>query len=207
VRPAQRMLKVGLTGGLGCGKSFVGQALADMGCLVIQADELGHEALSPGGEAYDAVVREFGPGVVTSENTIDRKALAARVFSDPARLACLNSIVHPAVFRREDELIAEYAAREPNGIAVVEAAILIETGSHRRFDKLILVTCAEEQQVERAMRRHGAVESDVRARLSRQMPFEEKRKYADFVIDTSGEKQDTLRQTRAVYEALRRSES
>jgi len=201
------MLKVGLTGGLACGKSFVGEALAGMGCLLIQADELGHEALAPGGEAYAPVIREFGPGVVTSENTIDRKALAARVFGNPERLARLNAIVHPAVFRREDELIAEYAAREPDGIAVVEAAILIETGSHRRYDKLILVTCAEEQQVARAMRREGALESDVRARLSRQMPIAEKLKYADFVIDTSGDKQDTLRQTRAVYAALRRSES
>ena len=98
-------------------------------------------------------------------------------------------------------------AREPNGIAVVEAAILIETGSYKRFDKLILVTCTEEQQVERALRREGASESDMRARISRQMPLAEKRKFADFVIDTSGEKQDTLRQTRAVYDALRRIES
>ena len=90
---------------------------------------------------------------------------------------------------------------------MVEAAILIETGSYTRFDKLILVTCREEQQVERAMRREGASESDIRARISRQMPLDGKRKYADFVIDTSGDKEDTVRQTRAVYEALRRIES
>jgi dephospho-CoA kinase len=89
----------------------------------------------------------------------------------------------------------------------VEAAILIEAGGRRRFDRMIVVTCDEEQQLERAMRRPGAVEADARARLSRQMPIEEKRKFADFVIDTSGEKEDTLRQTRAVYEALRRLES
>ena len=200
------MLKVGLTGGLACGKSFVGEALADMGCLLIQADELGHEALAPGGAAYEAVIREFGREILTAENTIDRKALAAQVFGHPDRLARLNAIVHPAVFRREDELIARFAAHEPDGIAVVEAAILIETGAYKRFDKLILVTCEAEQQVERAMRREGAVESDVRARLSRQMPLDEKRKYADFVIDSSGEKEDTLRQTRAVYQVLRRSE-
>ena len=200
------MLKVGLTGGLACGKSFVGEALADMGCLLIQADEFGHEALAPGGAAYEAVIREFGREILTAENTIDRKALAAQVFGHPDRLARLNAIVHPAVFRREDELIARFAAREPDGIAVVEAAILIETGAYKRFYKLILVTCEAEQQVERAMRREGAVESDVRARLSRQMPLDEKRKYADFVIDSSGEKEDTLRQTRAVYQVLRRSE-
>jgi dephospho-CoA kinase len=111
------------------------------------------------------------------------------------------------VVRREEELIAEFAAREPRGIAVVEAAILIETGSYKRFDRIILVWCAEEQQVERALRRGGAEEGGVRARISRQMPLAEKRKFADFVIDTSGRKEDTWRQARAVYEALRRIES
>lgn len=201
------MLRVGLTGGLACGKSFVGEALRQMGCLLIQADELGHEALSPGGAAYEPVIAEFGREVLTAEGEIDRRVLAARVFGDSARLARLNALVHPEVVRREEELIAEFARRDPDGIAVVEAAILIETGSYRRFDKLILVTCAEEQQVERALRREGAVESDIRARISRQMPLEEKRKYADFVIDTSGEKGDTIRQTRAVYETLRRNQS
>jgi dephospho-CoA kinase len=104
-------------------------------------------------------------------------------------------------------LIAEFAARKPRGIAVVEAAILIETGSYKRFDRIILVWCAEQQQVERALRRGGAEEGDVRARISRQMPLAQKRKFADFVIDTSGGKQDTLRQARAVYEVLRRIES
>ena len=201
------MLKVGLTGGLASGKSFVGEALAGYGCLLIHADELGHAALAPGGEAYQPVVQEFGREILTSDGAIDRPALAALVFAHPERLARLNALVHPAVFRREDELIAAFGARHPGGIAVVEAAILIETGSYSRFDKLILVTCAEPQQVERALRREGALESDIRARISRQMPLAEKRKYADFVIDTSGEKADTLRQTRAVYDVLRRIQS
>lgn len=198
------MLKVGLTGGLACGKTFVGEALADMGCLVIQADELGHEVLAPGGEAHEAVLNEFGRDILAGDGTIDRRALAARVFGDPARLDRLNSLVHPAVIRREEQCVAAFAAREPDGIAVVEAAILIETGSYQRFDKMVLVTCDEEQQLERALRREGAAEDDVRARLSRQMPTAEKRKFADFVIDTSGDKEDTLRQTRAVYQQLRR---
>ena len=105
------------------------------------------------------------------------------------------------------ELLGQFRGREPLGIAVLEAAILIETGTYKRLDKLILVTCAEEQQVERALRREGAMESDVRARLSRQLALEEKRKYADFVVDTSGTKEDTLRQTRAVYQALRSIET
>jgi len=197
------MLKVGLTGGLACGKTFVGEALAGYGCLLIQADTLGHEALARGGEAYEGVVREFGDGILGADGEIDRRTLANRVFGDPEKLARLNHLVHPPVVRREEELVAEFAARSPEGIAVVEAAILIESGSYRRFDRMILVTCTEEQQVERAMRRDGARTEDVRARISRQMPLAEKRKFADFVIDTSGEKEDTLRQTRAVYQALR----
>jgi len=201
------MLKVGLTGGIASGKSFVGEALAGYGCLLIHADELGHAALEPGGEAYEPVVQEFGREILTSDGAIDRRALAARAFADPQRLARLNALVHPAVIRREDALVAAFGAAHPGGIAVVEAAILIETGSYSRFDKLILAICTEPQQVERALRREGALESDIRARISRQLPLAGKRKFADFVIDTSGEKEDTLRQTRAVYDVLRRIQS
>ena len=200
------MLKVGLTGGMACGKTFVGEELERLGCLLVRADELGHEALEPDGEAYQEVVREFGPSILGPDGGILRSALAALVFNNPERLARLNSIVHPAVVRREEKIIGEFAAGNPKGIAVMEAAILIETGSHKRFDRLILVTCEKEQQIERALRREGASEADVEARLDRQMPLAEKRKYADFVIDTSGEKEDTLRQTRTVYDALRRIE-
>lgn len=196
-------MKVGLTGGIASGKSFVGEALASHGCFLIQADRLGHEVLAPNGEAYAPVVREFGGRILTGDGTIDRRRLAALVFADAGLLTRLNALVHPAVIRREESLASEFFAREPNGIAVVEAAILIETGSYRRFDKLILVFCAQEQQIERALRREGSVEADILARIGRQMPLEEKRKYANFVIDTSGTKEDTLRQTGAVYRELR----
>jgi dephospho-CoA kinase len=196
-----------LTGGLASGKSFVAAAFASWGCFVVQADELGHQVLLKTGEAYEEVVREFGASVLGASGEIERPLLAAKVFGNPEALARLNAIVHPRVIRREEAMVAEFAAREPDGIAVVEAAILIETGSYRRFDKTILVFCAQEQQIERAMRREGAVEADIRARIARQMPLEEKRKYADFVIDTSGDKEDTLRQSRGVYEELRRLHS
>jgi dephospho-CoA kinase len=201
------MMKVGLTGGIASGKTFVGEALASWGCYVIHADELGHQVLAPGGEAYEPAIREFGTEILNPDGAIDRPRLASLVFGHPERLERLNALVHPAVLRREDELACAFFAREPQGIAVMEAAILIETGSFRRFDKLILVFCERELQIERALRRNGAVEADVRARIDRQMPLEEKRKYADYVVDTSGSKEETLRQTRAVYEALRRLES
>ena len=197
------MLKVGLTGGLASGKSFVGAALSELGCHLIQADALGHEALLPDGEAYRPVVEAFGPGILNVDGTIDRKKLAQEVFGKPERLALLNSFVHPVVFRREEELIERYAAVDPGGIAVVEAAIMIEAGSYRRYDRLIVVVCSEEQQLERALRRDGATREEVVARLRHQMPLSEKRKFADYVIDTSGTKEQTLDQVRIVYEALR----
>jgi dephospho-CoA kinase len=198
------MLKVGLTGGLACGKSFVGEALASLGCYLLQADQLGHEVLRPGGAAYADVVREFGPGILAPTGEIERRALAAQVFESPERLALLNSLVHPPVLRQEEEWMARIADQDPHAIAVVEAAILIETGSFRRFDKLIVVSCEEQQQIERARKRDGVSREDALARLRRQMPVSEKRQFADFIIDTSGTKQETLRQTRTVYEALRR---
>jgi dephospho-CoA kinase len=197
------MLKVGLTGGLASGKSFVGEALRDLGCHLIKADELGHEVLRPGGEAYDGVVREFGPGILDEHGEVDRRRLAAEVFDKPERLALLNRLVHPPVIRREEELIAEIGRRDARAIAVVEAAILIETGSYKRFDKLILVVCNEDQQFERAMRRGGATREEVLARLRWQMPLAEKRQHADYVIDTSGEKEATLARAREVYNQLK----
>lgn len=197
------MIRAGLTGGLACGKSFVGRVLADLGCHVVQADELGHQVLSPGGEAYASVVETFGPGILDEAGGIDRKRLAAEVFQDAEKLAKLNAIVHPAVIRLEEEFVAAVAGREPDGIAVVEAAILIETGSYRRFDCVILAVCSEEQQIQRAMHRDGIPRDAVEARLRRQMPLDEKRKYADYIIDTSGTKENTVEQTRQVYESLR----
>lgn len=198
------MLRVGLTGGLASGKSFVGQELAALGCHLIQADQLGHEVLAPGGEAYEAVVRKFGREILDESGHIDRKRLAARVFGDAELLASLSALVHPPVIRREERLMAQAEAADPDGIAVVEAAILIETGRHQQFSRLVLAVCTEEQQIQRAMKRDGASLEEVAARLRRQMPLQEKRKFADFIIDTSGDKENTLRQTRDVYAALRR---
>jgi dephospho-CoA kinase len=200
------MLKVGLTGGLACGKTFVGEALAALGCHVLQADQLGHSVLLPGGEAYAPVVREFGPGILAANGEIDRRALAEQVFGSAERLALLNSLVHPPVLRHEEAWLERVAVSDPRAIAVIEAAIVIEIGIQQRFDKLIVAVCEEEQQIERSMKRDGVAREQVQARLSRQMPLFEKRKFADFIVDTSGTKEETLRQTRAVYESLRRIE-
>jgi dephospho-CoA kinase len=197
------MLKVGLTGGLATGKSFVAQALQDLGCHIIRADQLGHQVLASTGPAYPDVVREFGPGVLLPNGEIDRRRLAREVFPNPGRLALLNSIVHPRVFELEEQLLAHNARLDPTGISVIEAAILIETGRYKIFDRLIVTVCSEAEQIERAMKRDGLTESEVRARLASQMPLSEKRKFADYVIDTSGNKEHALEETRKVYQQLR----
>ena len=200
------MLRVGLTGGLASGKSFVGKILADLGCHVIRNDELGHAVMQPGGEAYAGIVREFGTQILNRDGAIDRRKLAALVFRDPARLSVLNALVHPPVRARTRAELETFEKEHPDGIAVVEAAILVETGSFRDYAKLIVAVCSDEQQIERAMARDGMTREEAVDRLSRQMPLAEKIRYADFVIDTSGAKENTIAQTRKVYESLRSME-
>jgi dephospho-CoA kinase len=198
------MLHVGLTGGLASGKSFVGRLLEDMGCFLIQADDLGRQVIDQGGETYEAVVATFGKEILDPGGAINRKRLAAIVFPNPEQLQKLNALVHPHVKAREKGLVAEFAGDHPDGIAVTEAAILVETGTYKDYDRLIVAVCRPEQQIERAMERSGASREEVLNRLRRQMPLEEKVKHADFIIDTSGSKENTLLQTRTVYEALRK---
>ncbi len=197
------MLRVGLTGGLASGKSFVGHALEELGCVLIQADELGHKVIEPGGEAYAGVIQEFGREILNRDGTVDRRRLAAEVFGQPERLQKLNALVHPPVRVRAETLIEQFGARHPNGIAVTEAAILVESGTYRDYDRLIVAVCREDQQLDRAMKRDHLTQEEVLDRLRRQIPLQEKLKYADYVIDTSGTKQHTLEQTRAVYASLR----
>jgi dephospho-CoA kinase len=197
------MLRVGLTGGLASGKSLVGHSLVDLGCHLIEADAIGHEVLLPGGEAYDPVVREFGTEILDADGAIDRRRLGALVFGHPEKLAKLSSYVHPAVVRREEQILAGIQASDPQGIVVVEAAILVETGSYKRFDRVIVAVCSREMQIARAIKRDGLTREEVLDRLERQLPLEEKVKVADYVIDTSGTKEHALEQTREVYRSLR----
>ncbi|HEX4772477.1 MAG TPA: dephospho-CoA kinase [Bryobacteraceae bacterium] len=197
------MLLVGLTGGYATGKSFVASDLERRGCHLIYADKLGHQVLLPGGEAYAQAIATFGNEVLANDGSIDRKKLGAIVFEHPEELAKLTAIVHPAVFRLEEKLIAQYLEQDPSGIVVIEAAILIESGRAGRFDRLILTTCDEETQIRRGMRRDGVTREQALARIARQIPLEEKRPFAHFVIDTSGTKEDTVRQLDSVFEKLK----
>jgi dephospho-CoA kinase len=197
------VLRVGLTGGLASGKTFVGRALADLGCYLIEADKLGHQVMLPGGEAYDAIVREFGPAILDAEGRISRRKLSGIVWGNPERLEKLNGLVHPPVREREEARMAEIALADPTAIVVVEAAILVETGRYKDFDRLIVVTCSAGQQMERALERGSYNKEEILARMSRQLPLEQKLRVADYVIDTSGAKEATLEQVRKVYSSLR----
>ena len=196
-------LRVGLTGGLACGKSFVGKTLEELGAHLIHADALGHQALAPDGEAYQPVIREFGREILDADGRIDRHRLATLAFGDPERLKKLNAIVHPAVHRLQRDMEREIRASDPQAMIVVEAAILIESGTYKGYDRIILVSCDEQQQVERAISREGVTFEDIKARLNRQLPLDAKRKFADYIIDTSGTKEDTIRQTCKVFASLR----
>jgi dephospho-CoA kinase len=196
------MLKVGLTGGYATGKSFVAHELERLGCHLIYADALGHQVLLPDGEAYAPAVAEFGPGILDSSGRINRKKLADMVFGDPVKLKLLSTIVHPAVFHLETKMLQEVARTDPNGIAVLEAAILIEANRRDSFARIILTACDPEVQIERGMKRDNATREQVLARLANQMPLAEKRRHADYVIDTTGSKEETVRQIEEIYREL-----
>jgi len=198
------VLIAGLTGGLASGKSFVAAELSRLGCHVVEADALGHEVIRPDGAAYPAVVKEFGEGILNPERGIDRARLAAIAFADPSALERLNAIVHPAVRALASRRFREIEQADKHGIAIYAAAILVETGAYKEFAKLILAACTLERQIERALARPGATRANVLERLARQLPLGEKRKVADYVIDTNGTTEDTLRQTKIVFEDLRK---
>jgi dephospho-CoA kinase len=198
------MLKAGLTGGYASGKSLVAAELERLGCHVIYADKLGHTVLAPDGAAYRPAVDLFGPGILSPDATIDRKNLAAVVFASPQLLEKLTALVHPAVFALEEKMLGDFAARDPAGIAVIEAAILIEAERHTLFDRLILTACSVETQIARGMKRDHLTREQVIARLEKQMPLEQKKRFAHYVIDTDGPKQDTFLQVENVFRDLRK---
>jgi dephospho-CoA kinase len=197
------MLKVGLTGGYATGKSFVASELQRLGCKIICADKLGHRVLQPDGEAYLPTIETFGPQILAPDATIDRKRLGAIVFDSPALLEKLNAIVHPAVFHLEEQALSEFLREDPTSIAVIEAAILIETGRYRNFDRIILTTCSEEIQIARAVSRDKLQREQVLARLRNQMSAEEKKAYAHYVIDTGMPKEETTKRVESVFHQLR----
>ena len=196
------MLRVGLTGSIGVGKSFVAGVLAELGCHVLDADLTAREVVEPNSVALKKLVAEYGPEVLQPDGALDRARLGALVFGDAQRRSTLNSILHPYIIARQDELLREWEAVDPEGIAIVDAALMIESGGYKRFDKLIVVHCRPEIQLQRLMLRNALSREEAEKRISAQMSQEEKKKFADYLIDTSEGFDDTRRQTEKVYAAL-----
>jgi dephospho-CoA kinase len=212
------MLRVGLTGGIATGKSTVVAMLQELGSRVLEADKIAHRMIEPGGAAYNEVLREFGRGILISEGAaaggangrIDRSKLGAIVFSDPARLARLNAIVHPPVLAAQDRELASIERDDPHAIAVVEAALLIEAGYYKKLDCLVVTWCRPEQQIARLTtpgKGRGLTPEQARQRIAAQMSTEEKRRLADEEIDCSGTLEHTREQVVTLFTKLKRMET
>jgi dephospho-CoA kinase len=196
------MLKVGLTGSIAVGKTFVLSVLEELGCVVFDADRIAHAVMTPGKPAYEAIVETFGPEILDEHGLIARAKLGAIVFADEAQRQRLNSIVHPRVIEEQNRLLAEADKRNSDAIAVVDAALMIESGGHKRFDSLIVVYCNREEQIARLMKRNKLTREDAERRIAAQMTSDEKRRYADYEIDTSGTFEETRRRVNEVYRSL-----
>jgi len=200
------MLRLGLTGSIASGKSAVAAMLREMGFAVLDADGLAHKLIEPGQPAYDEVVHEFGPSIVDPSGRVDRSKLAAIVFADQAKLDRLNAIVHPRV---AEVVFSQFEAWRRSGVrdaAFVEAALLIESGIHKKLDGLVVAWCTPEQQMERLLAR-GLSEAEAHRRIAAQLPVEEKLRHATEKIDCSGSLEETRHQIEALASKLRFSQT
>src|SRR6266850_6052429 len=193
------MLKVGLTGSIAVGKSFVLGVLAELGCRVLNADVTAREVVAPESPGLRAAVDAFGKEILLPDGGLDRAKLGSLIFADEQKRLRLNSILHPFIIAKQDEQMRKWETEDPGGIAVVDAALMIESGGYRRFDKLIVVHCRSDVQLERLISRDGLSPEEAERRIAAQMPQEEKMKYAEFMIDTSAGFESARAQTEVVF--------
>ncbi|HEY2867002.1 MAG TPA: dephospho-CoA kinase [Pyrinomonadaceae bacterium] len=197
------MLKVGLTGSIAVGKSFVCDVFRELGCRVLDADKTAREVVEPGTEGLKKIVEAFGPDMLLPDRALDRSKLGKIVFADEAKRQLLNSIVHPLVIAEQDRWIGEWEQADPDGIAIVDAALMIESGGYQRFDKLIVVWCLPAVQLDRLIMRDNLSAEEASVRIAAQMAQEEKKKFADLLIDTSDGFAEARRRTIEIFEQLR----
>lgn len=215
------MLKAGLTGGIASGKSVVGEMLVALGAHLVQADRIAHQLMLPGEPVYNEVVLHFGGAILNPDLSINRAKLAEAAFGSassmegkaadphstlPSRIQELNRIVHPAVIRSQNEWMEEMGRQNSRAVAIVEAALILEAGAAETFDRLIVVTCNDEQRIARFAARHklglDVARKEVERRMAAQLPEAQKIKAADYVIDNSGTLEQTREQVRQVWEKL-----
>jgi dephospho-CoA kinase len=200
------VLKVGLTGSIAVGKSYVCGIFRELGAHILDADQTARDVVKPGTKGLRQIVENFGESVLNSKSELDRPKMAAIVFADDDKRQLLNSIIHPLVFDEQDKWIREREKEDPHGIAIVDAALMIESGGYRRFDQVIVVWCEPEIQLKRLMLRDGLARADAGKRIASQMPQDEKKRYADHLIDTSNSFESTREQTLDVFDKLKRAE-
>ncbi|MEQ1603460.1 MAG: dephospho-CoA kinase [Pyrinomonadaceae bacterium] len=196
------MLIVGLTGSIAVGKSFVCSVFRELGCHVLDADQTSRDVVAVGSEGLGEIVRQFGADALRADGSLDRKKMAGIVFSSEEKRLLLNSIIHPRVFEAQNLWVKNVEANDPNGIAIIDAALTIESGGYKRFDKLIVVWCESAIQLKRLMLRDNLSETDARKRIAAQMPQEEKKRFAQYLIDTSGGFDETREQVVDVFQEL-----
>lgn len=196
------MLVVGLTGGIASGKTTVARMLKKMGARIIDADAVSREVMVPQTRCWRQVVKRFGAAVVRTDGTIDRKKLAVEVFKHPEKRVLLNRIVHPCISKRIREMIRCIGREDPAALVIIDAALLVETGMYKDYDKLVVVAADEDVQLARLMRRNQLSITDARRRLRAQLPLERKTRVADYVISNQASLQHTRRQTRALVQEL-----
>ena len=197
------MLKVGLTGSIAVGKSFVCSILREHGCHVLDADLTAREVVAKGSDGLKSVVRVFGDDVLTESGDLDRKKMGSIVFADETKRRSLNSIIHPLVLESQDRWIKAVESNDPDGIAIIDAALMIESGGYKRFNKIIVVWCEPAIQLKRLMLRDGLSETDAKIRIGAQMPQEEKKLLASFLINTTDGFDAARTQTAEIINRLR----
>jgi dephospho-CoA kinase len=190
------ILRVGLTGGIGSGKTTVARMFEEHGAFVVDADAIAHELTAPGSAVFDAIVARFGPAVLASDGSLDRGLLGQRVFADPHERRALEALVHPAVRAEAARRIASYGGSSP--LAIFDAALLVETGAHRDCQRVVVVRCSEEMQLRRLLAR-GLDPAQAQARIAAQASLAEKLAVADHVIDTEGTLEATREQVGTIY--------
>ena len=200
------MLKVGLTGSIATGKSFVCGVFSGLGCHVLDADQASRTVVEKGSPGLAKVVDAFGNSVLSPDGSLDRKMLGSIVFADTERRELLNSIIHPLVIELQDQWVDEIEKKTENAIVIVDAALMIESGGYKRFQKLIVVWCEKEVQLKRLMERDGLAVEDAEKRINSQLPQEEKRKFADFEINTTMGFDSATRQAQKVFLELEKAE-
>jgi dephospho-CoA kinase len=198
------MLIVGLTGGIASGKSLVTGIFKNLGAHIIDADRIVRELLEPGQDAWKEVSEYFGDDIMMPDRGIDRRKLGQIVFSDPAKRAWLNQCLHPRVFEAYAAQVKRLCARTPDAIVVFDAALLMETGFHKKMDKTVLVYAHSDQQLTRLMDRDHFTHEQALARIQSQMPLSEKRRYADYVIENTGTRDEAERRAREVFALLKK---